>query len=135
MVRLILLLLCWLAACSTPGPYFRGLPATRVTVAGSVFDVRVRGDLAEAIRINPQYAPRPGPLPLRARFAMEEVSGCAVVRVLGDQAQMTGMLSCGGPPPDWLRLPARVSYSCVQLDTWLKDQPGGPYYDYDCDPY
>ncbi|MDU9002821.1 hypothetical protein [Sedimentitalea todarodis] len=135
MVRLILLLLVWLGACSTPGPYFRDLPATRVTVAGSAFDVRVRGELAEALRVNPQYAPRLGPLPVRARFAMAQVSGCEVVRVLGDQAQMTGELSCGGRPPDWSRQPVRASYSCVQLSTWLDDEPGAPYYDYDCDPY
>ena len=135
MRRLILLITVWLGACSTPGPYFRDLPAVRVSVAGSVFDVRVRGDLAEALRINPQYAPRLGPLSARARFAMAQVSGCEVVRVLGDQAQMTGELACGGRPQDWSRLPVRASYSCVQLSTWLNDEPGGPYFDYDCDPY
>lgn len=135
MVRLILLLLLCPCACSTPGPYFRDLPVTRVTVAGSVFDVRVLGDMAEAIRVNPQYAPRLGPLPLRARFAMEQVSGCEVVRVLGDQAQMTGELTCGGRRPDWAGMPVRASYSCVQLGTWLDDLPGARYYDYDCDPY
>ncbi|MEY8830940.1 hypothetical protein AB9K34_21425 [Sedimentitalea sp. XS_ASV28] len=135
MLRLVLLLLPWLGACNAPASYFHGIPATRVTVAGSIFDIRVRGDLAEAIRVNPQYAPRPGPLPAKARFAMAQVSGCKVVRVRGDQAQMTGELSCGERSPDWSGLPAHVSYSCVQLSTWLQDVPGAPYYDYDCDPY
>lgn len=135
MVRLILALLLGLAGCGTPGRYFHGIPATRVSVAGSVFDIRVRGDLAEAIRVNPQYAPRLGPLPERAGFGMAQVSGCTVVRVLGDQAQMTGELSCGGRPPDWSTRPSPLSYSCVQLSSWLDDVPGAPYYDYDCDPY
>lgn len=135
MARIHLFCFLCVAACSSAGPYFRDLPATRVTVDGSVFDVRVRGDMAEAVRINPQYAPRIGPLRARAAFAMAQVSGCDVVHVLGDQAQMTGELSCDGRPTDWSRLPIGASYSCVQLSTGLDDLPGAPYYDYDCDPY
>ncbi len=83
-----------LCACNTAGPHFRGVPATRITVEGSVFDVRVRGDLAEAIRINPEYAPRFGPIRERAMVAMATVSGCRVTDVLGDQALATGKLDC-----------------------------------------
>ncbi|WP_372570464.1 hypothetical protein [Ruegeria jejuensis] len=93
------------AACGAASPEFRGAPVTRLVVDGSVFDVRLRGDLAEAVRVNPQYAPRLGPIGPRAGIAMEQVSGCQVVGVLGDQAVMTGVLDCGGRPKDWA-LPA-----------------------------
>ncbi len=56
MWRMVILFLA-LAACDTTGRHFRDSPVTRVTVEGSVFDVRVRGNLAEALRINAQYAP------------------------------------------------------------------------------
>lgn len=88
-----------LVACNTPGPHFRGLPATRVTVDGSTFDVRVRDRLAEALRVNMEYAPRFGPIRDRARVAMEQVSGCKVSEVRGDQALATGLLDCGRGPP------------------------------------
>ena len=94
MIRILALVLV-LSACNTAGPHFRGLPATRVTVEGSTFDVRVRDELAEAIRINAQYAPRFGPIRERAGVAMAQVSGCKVKEVRGDQAQATGVLDCG----------------------------------------
>lgn len=96
MTRLLILLAAalLLAACNTPGPHFRGLPATRITVEGSTFDVRVRGKLAEAIRINPEYAPRFSPVRERAGIAMARVSGCEVKEVRGDQALATGLLKC-----------------------------------------
>lgn len=83
-----------LTACADPSLYFRGAEVTRVTVDGSVFDVRVRGDLAEAVRVNPAYAPRLGPIGPRAGRAMAQVSGCRVRGILGDQAQITGVLEC-----------------------------------------
>ena len=83
-MRIWPLLLFALAACNTPGQPFRGLPATRVTVEGSVFEVRIAEDRAEAIRVNTQYAPRFGPIRERARIAMAEVSGCEVKTVQGD---------------------------------------------------
>lgn len=83
-----------LAACNTPGPHFRGLPAQQVTVQGSTFDVRVRGEVAEAIRINAEYAPRFSPIRERAAIAMAQVSGCKVKDVRGDQALATGLLDC-----------------------------------------
>jgi hypothetical protein len=92
----LILLLALLAACNTPGPHFRDVAATRVVVDGSVFDVRVKGDLAEAMRINPEYAPRFGPIRDRAARAMAAVSGCRVRDVLGDQALATGRLDCNG---------------------------------------
>ena len=84
------------AGCNTPGPQFRGLPATRVTVEGSVFDVRLRGDMAEAMRVNMEFAPRFGPIRDKAAVAMARVSGCGVREVRGDQALATGTLDCDG---------------------------------------
>lgn len=132
---MIAIIVLALAACNTAGSHFRGLPATRVTVEGSVFDVRVRGELAEALRVNPQYAPRLGRLHERARFAMARVSGCDVIRVSGDQAQLTGELSCDVRAPEWRGRAGAPSYSCTQQSTWSGDVPGGPFHDYDCDPY
>ncbi len=101
MMKILLFCCLGLAACNTAGPHFRGLPATRVTVEGSVFDVRVRDNLAEAMRVNMQYAPRFGPIRERAGIAMAQVSGCKVKEVRGDQALATGLLDCGkGAPRD-----------------------------------
>jgi hypothetical protein len=133
-VRFAILFLL-LSACSTAGPYFRGIPATRMTVDGSVFDVRVRGDRAEALRLNPQYAPRFGPVRARAAFAMAQVSGCSVTDVLGDQALAIGHLSCAGRAPDWRPPVGGMSFSCVEIGGLLDDIPGGPYSEFDCDPY
>lgn len=68
---------------------------------GSVFDVRVTGNRAEAMRVNAQYAPRFGPIRELAAHAMALVSGCTVKRVTGDQALAFGALDCGqgAPPP------------------------------------
>ena len=121
-----------LTACNTPGPHFRGLPATRITIDGSTFDVRVRDRLAEALRINSEYAPRFGPIRDRAARAMAQVSGCKVTEVRGDQALATGILDCGkGPPRD--RLLPGDSYSCYPVDNW---KAGGDdlFVAYDCDP-
>jgi hypothetical protein len=93
-IRLALVTCLALAACNTPSPGFRGLPATRVTVDGSTFDVRVKGEKAEAIRVNAEYAPRFGPIRDRAERAMAQVSGCEVKAIAGDQALAVASLSC-----------------------------------------
>lgn len=87
-----------LAACNTPGRTFRGEDATRIAVGDSLFDIRRRGELAEAIRLNGRYAPRPGPIWGEASFAMAQVTGCDVTGVLGDQTVITGVLNCGTLP-------------------------------------
>jgi hypothetical protein len=102
MIRILILftVLSLVASCDTPGPHFRGLEATRITIDGSVFDVRVRGDLAEALRVNAEYAPRFSPVRERAARAMAQASGCVVKEVRGDQALAIGLLDCRkrGPP-------------------------------------
>jgi hypothetical protein len=103
-VPLFILILIGLAACNTPGPHFRGLTATLIEVNGSLFEVRVRGEMAEAMRINPEYAPRFGPIRARAALAMSAVSGCEVKDVLGDQALATGVLKCPSGPHETQQL-------------------------------
>lgn len=124
--------LALLTGCNTAGPYFRGLPATTITVEGSTFDVRVNGKLAEAIRTNVEYAPRFGPIRARAGKAMEMVSGCKVKEVRGDQAQATGILNCGrdGPAPD--RLKRQGEYDCLTLDSYISPATNERVLDLDC---
>ena len=84
-----------LAGCNTPSPAFRGIAPTRITVEGSTFDVRIDGNRAEAIRLNPEYAPRLAAVAPRATVAIETVSGCTVSRLRGDQALILATLKCG----------------------------------------
>lgn len=129
----VVLLLLFLSGCNAAGPHFRGLPATRVAVDGSLFDVRVRGNLAEAIRVNPQYAPRFGPVRGRAGFAMAQVSGCEVVEVRGDQALATGILSCDGRPRGWSLPAGPLAFSCLEVSQWVNEGPGPDRAEFDCD--
>ena len=128
----MLMLMALLAACNTAGPHFRGLPATTVTVDRSTFDVRVNGRLAEALRTNPEYAPRFGPIRHRAAKAMELVSGCTVKEVRGDQAQATGLLDCGKGGPRIDRLKPQGEYSCYTIDKYVSPATGELVLDLDC---
>lgn len=118
------------AGCNTPGPHFRGLPATRVTVEGSTFDVRVRGELAEAMRVNMQYAPRFGPIRARAGKAMALVSGCEVSEVRGDQALALGLLDCGTGAVKARRAP--VAIDCAPVPGSAYRSPLGLEVEIDC---
>ncbi len=101
------MLLC--SACNTPGPAFRGIEPTRITVGGSTFDVRVDDTRAEAIRLNTQWAPRLGAVAPQGVAAIERVSGCRVRRLDGDAALMTARLDCGQPLTP---LPRGTTYDC-----------------------
>lgn len=89
-----------LAACNMPEPGFGDVAPVRITVGKSVFDVRVAGRWAEAVRLTPEWAPRPAAVVPRAVVAIEAVSRCRAVRLGGDQAVILAQLDCGaGPPP------------------------------------
>ena len=92
------------AACDTPGPSFRGIEPVRISVGKSIFDVRVDGNRAQAIRLNMEWAPRPAAVAPRAVAAIEQVSGCRVARLDGDQAVILARLEFGRglapPAPD-----------------------------------
>lgn len=122
-----------LVSCNTAGPHFRGIPAITVTVEGSTFDVRVRGELAEAIRTSTEYAPRFGPIRARAGHAMAMVSGCEVKEVRGDQAQATGILKCG--KGGRRSVPVQpTALECVPIRGTELKQLGGISVEIDCEP-
>jgi len=130
-----IILLTVVSACNSPGPHFRDLPATRVAIEGSVFDVRVRGELAEAVRVNGEYAPRLGPIHGRSAQAMEAVSGCRVTEVRGDQAQTTGILECKDRSQRAIAVPQSTGeLECIRTDRGVFDTQESVYEDYDCDP-
>ncbi|OWU71762.1 hypothetical protein [Marinibacterium profundimaris] len=135
MRRVPILLLGLLAACDAPSPYFAGQPVTRVAVDGSVFDVRIRGDLAESVRISPEYAPRLGPIGGRAALAMEQASGCHVRRLLGDQALQLGQLTCDDDRRQAPVLRPTPQYDCLETPSGVYREDGLEYLDYDCAPY
>lgn len=131
-MRLIPILL-FLIACNVPGPYFRGLPATTVEVSGSVFEVRLRDRLGEAIRSNPQYAPRFGPIAGKAKVAIERASGCEVTEMRGDQAQAIGVLDCGAGAPVSAEVFAGRSLTCTETSSYVLTATGERVAEYDCD--
>lgn len=128
-----LLALIALAACGGPSAHFKGIAPVRIAVSDSVFDVRVRGNLAESIRVNPQYAPRLGPIADRAAIAMAQASGCKVTSVLGDQALQIGQLDCGSGSPSGIR--TIPQYECLEIPSGVTREDGAEYLDYDCSPY
>ncbi|MEM6759818.1 MAG: hypothetical protein AAF601_10105 [Pseudomonadota bacterium] len=128
----VLCLILVLAACNSAHPYFRGAPVTTLTIDGSTFDIRVRENLAEAIRTNPQYAPRLGPIRDRAQRGIEQVSGCAVKEMRGDQAQLTGILDCGDGGPRIDRLKPQGEYDCHVIDSYVSRATDQVFQELDC---
>jgi len=89
--------LLMLAACDSPAPAMMGAEATRVSIDGADFTIRIRGDRAEAIRTNMMPNPWIGSVYPRALQAMEQASGCRVIEdsLRGDVAVMRADLDCG----------------------------------------
>lgn len=85
-----------LASCSSSHPAFMGVEATVVEVQGSTFQIRIKEELAEAIRTNFEYVPKIGDTFPKAKIAIEMVSGCTVVpdSMRGDPALMVARLKC-----------------------------------------
>jgi len=90
----VLALLLLAVACNAPGPAFRGIAPTRISVGQSTFDVRIRGRHAQAIRVNHEWAPRTAAVAPRAAAAIAAVSGCDAPRLWGDQAMIEAVLVC-----------------------------------------
>jgi hypothetical protein len=97
MKHLVALSLLSLAGCDMPAPAMMGADATRLSVDGAAFSVRVNGTRAEAIRTNAMPFPSIGAISTRAVTAMEQASGCRVIidSLRGDQAVMRADLDCG----------------------------------------
>ena len=133
-MRWVVLMSCLVAvACNAPTPHFRGAEVTRVSVQGSTFDIRHRGRLAEAIRVNSEYAPRLGPIGRRAEIAMEAVTGCDVIEIRGDAALILGIMDCG----DGARTPPMASYiplyqDCEVVDIWVPSGSSTGYIEAEC---
>lgn len=130
----LFLVFCVLASCAVPNDPFSGVPSQRITVDGSTFDIRIRNELAEAVRTNIEYAPRLGMIESRAYRAMARVSGCRVLSLSGDQAVMIGQLDCDSDGQ--VIIPAQpFSLECQQIsDSYRLD--GEPRYaEYDCIPF
>ncbi|MCF2871785.1 hypothetical protein L0664_11965 [Octadecabacter sp. G9-8] len=64
------------AACDTPSPEFRNVPAQVVTVGQSVFEVRRKGTTVELLRTNAEYAPTFASIIPRAAQAVQMATGC-----------------------------------------------------------
>lgn len=90
------LVLVLLAACSSPHPAFMAAQEQVIEVESSTFTVRVKGELAEAIRTNFEFNPKIGDIFPKAEKAMEIASGCSVVSnsMKGDPALMVAKLNC-----------------------------------------
>jgi hypothetical protein len=104
-----LLAVLFLIGCNTPGPSFRGVEPVRISVRGDVFDVRIDGVRAEAMRLNSRWAPRLDAVAPQGVAAIERVSGCRVRKLYGDAAMMTARLDCG---QRLAPLPRGNSYDC-----------------------
>lgn len=99
MIRIVLpLLLILLAACDAATTGLRDVPAVPQQIDGASFAVYRKGDLAQAVRTNRQFAPRIGPLAGQAAVAMQQATGCKVTDLAGDAAVLTGRLDCSGRP-------------------------------------
>ncbi len=130
-MRIPALFLIFLSACNTPPPGFQGVPATTVTVDGSVFDIRVAHSRASAIRTNTEWAPRLEFVEHKARFAMEKVSGCKVKDLIGDAASMVANLSCNGrPAPKFPEGPRKLQ--CEGVDSDYSGSAEDLMTDFDC---
>ena len=93
---IIVLFVGILTSCSNSHPQYMSVQKQTVEVDGSRFDVRIKGDMAEAIRTNFEYAPKIGEIFPKAARAMEMASGCKVVpnSMKGDPALMVANLKC-----------------------------------------
>lgn len=96
-MRWLWLALLVLLGCDSPSVAVQDVAATRLTLGGHVFSVRVEGAYVEAIRVNPVWPPpSAASVTALAVEAMERVSGCTVKpkSVKGDAAIQKARLSC-----------------------------------------
>ena len=90
------LVLFTLAACDSPHPAFNAMQRQTITVQGSTFQVRIRSDIAEAIRTNFEFNPKSRAVFPKATKAIEIASGCKVVpgSMEGDPALVRARIDC-----------------------------------------
>jgi len=111
--RLVLVALS-LAACDTGTIGFMGVTPRRVTVGEMVYDVRVRGLMAEALRQNLMVFPRDEEIALTAAAAMRRATGCEVLELRGDPSVVQGRLKCGeDEAPAFGRVASARHFTCT----------------------
>jgi len=132
-MRPLLALLLILAGCNTPPAYFSQSTVQTLSVEGSTFDVRIRDQIALAMRTNPEPISQLKFVEARARAAMEEVSKCKVVETLGDVSVMMGALSCDGRPAPSLAALSPPSLDCYEVDRYTSGATQEEVVFYDCD--
>ncbi|MEZ5716800.1 MAG: hypothetical protein R3D85_17610 [Paracoccaceae bacterium] len=123
-----------LGGCNTPSPGFKGVAPVRITVGQSTFDVRVDGNRAEAIRLNPEWAPRQEAVAPRAVAAIETVSGCEVTKLGGDAALIEARLKCKGDARPMAIAPGRIEYDCDIDDVYVNRGLGEKITEMTCTP-
>jgi hypothetical protein len=107
-----------LGACDTPSPEFWGVEPTRMHIAGTSFDIRIKDRKAEAIRLNVERSPRWMIIGAKAGFAIEKVSGCEIRKLGGDTAVVTAKLKCKGDREGY-EVPRNLTYDCDIDDTYI----------------
>ncbi|WP_418594589.1 hypothetical protein [Ponticoccus sp. (in: a-proteobacteria)] len=123
-MRLVSLLLCLgLAACDAAEPGFRGAERVVSRVEGSTFTLRIRGDMAEAIRTSPEAFPLFRTVARRAAIAAQVKTGCRADWVQGDPAMMLIGLACEGRRPPKIPKARRDLYCDLSAFT-LRDGIG-----------
>lgn len=91
-------LLMALAACDSPSQEMRGGETRMVQVGTSRFSVHLKGDRAEAIRLNFEAGKRGRGVMARGFAAIERAAGCPIVpgSFEGDPALMRARVACTG---------------------------------------
>jgi predicted small secreted protein len=85
-----------MTACGTATPAFRGADVSRHVVGSMTFDVRLRGDRAEAQRRNFGFGQKFPDVAAHAGIAIERASGCTIRRgtLTGDSAIVFARIDC-----------------------------------------
>jgi len=130
MRKLISVLL--LAACNTPGPHFRGLPATTVTIDGSTFDVRVNGRLAEALRTNTEYAPVLAQSGIAQSRRWNWSAGAMSKRFGETSLWLRGFWTVARAAPPVDHLTPLDEYECFTIDSYISAATQELVLDIDC---
>lgn len=95
-LRLFMTIVILLAACASPAPEFFGAQQTRLELGGIRFAVFHRGNRAEAIRLDSIPRSRHREMPVLLVQAMEQATGCTVIRrtLAGDTTEIRASLQC-----------------------------------------
>ncbi|MHA6265313.1 hypothetical protein ACXYMP_00405 [Aliiroseovarius sp. CAU 1755] len=94
----ILSLGVFLAACDSPSPQFMSADTSvkKATVDGSTFSIHRRENFVEVYRTSFEALPRLPIILTRAQIAIEQATGCRVVKgsLSGDQAIQRAEIDC-----------------------------------------